>query len=365
MKKHRKKRKVSLTKKKRKVSLTKKKRKVSLTKKKRKISLAKKKRKISLAKKKRKARLAKKKPNYREELWKRRFAELEAYRRRHGHFQVKSRSKKYVALGNWVQYQRVLKRSKRLSAAHTRLLKQSGFDWASRGRSVEFRDSNYWDKKWERELARLVRFKRRFGHCLVPTRWPGTPKLSHWVARQRLLKQEGLLNKDRQRKLETLGIDWRSSATPRWERCFLRLLEFRRRFGHCHVPAEWAENINMGRWVVKTRRLKRAGRLSAEKVRRLDEIGFVWDALGKRQVEHDVIWSEWLDRLIAFRHEYGHWRVPTDQQKFHRLRVWMDNQRITYQHGWLSPDRIRRLEEIEFPWLSDKGAALAADARRR
>ena len=32
--------------------------------------------------------------------------------------------------------------------------------------------------------------------------------------------------------------------------------EFRRRFGHGHVPAEWAENINLGRWVVKTRRLR-------------------------------------------------------------------------------------------------------------
>lgn len=313
----------------------------------------------------RKARFTKEKRNYRDAVWERRFAELKAYRRRHGHCQVPSRSKKHPSLGHWVQYQRVLKRARRLSAKRTRRLKRIGFDWVSRGRSVEFRNSTYWDTNWERMRARLARFKRRFGHCLVPTGWWGTPKLSHWVSRQRQLKQQGLLSKDRWRRLKALGLDWRTgdSATPRWERCFLRLLEFRRRFGHCHVPAEWTENINLGRWVVKTRRLKRAGRLKADKVRRLNEVGFVWDAIGKRQVEHDAVWSKWLAKLDAFHQKHGHWRVSTEQHRFHRLRVWMDNQRINYQRGWLSADRIRRLEEIEFPWLSNRALGLAANAR--
>lgn len=303
--------------------------------------------------------------NYRDAVWERRFAELEAYRRRHGHCQVPSRSKKDPSLGFWAHFQRVLKRAGRLSGERTRRLEKIGFDWVSRGRSVQFRDSTYWDTKWERMLAALAKFRRRFGHCWVPAGWPGTPKLSHWVSRQRKLKQQGLLSEDRRRRLEALGIDWRTgdSATPRWERCFLRLLEFRRRFGHCHVPAEWAENITLGRWVVKTRRLKRAGRLSADKVSRLNEAGFVWDPIGKRQVEHDAVWSEWLAQLIAFHQKHGHWRVPTEQHRFHRLRVWMDNQRISYHRGWLSADRIQRLEEVGFPWLSNRGLRLAADTR--
>jgi hypothetical protein len=134
------------------------------------------------------------------------------------------------------------------------------------------------------------------------------------------------------------------------------LREFRRRFGHSHVPAEWAENITLGRWVVKTRRLRNAGRLSVEKVRRLNEVGFVWDAIGKRQGEHDAVWSEWLAKLRAYHHTYGHWRVPTEQRRFHRLRVWMDNQRINYHRGWLSAERIRQLEKVKFPWVSDRGA---------
>ena len=309
--------------------------------------------------------LRKEKRNRWDAVWEQRFAELKGYWRQHGHYQLPGRAKKHPSLGHWVQYQRVLKRAGRLSAERIRRLERIGFDWVSRGRSVKFRDSTYRNTKWEGMLAKLARFKQRFGHCLVPTAWPGTPKLNHWVSRHRRLKRQGLLIKDRQRRLEALGFYWRtgSSPDPRWERCFLRLLEFRRRFGHCHVPAEWAENITLGRWVVKTRRLKRAGSLSADKVRRLNQVDFVWDPIGKRQVEHDAVWSEWLAKLDAFHQKKGHWRVPTDQPKFHRLRVWMDNQRISYQRGWLSADRIRGLEKIGFPWLSDRGLRSATDAR--
>jgi hypothetical protein len=239
-------------------------------------------------------------------------------------------------------------------------LKRIGFDWVSRGRSMQFRDSSYWDTKWERMLAVLTKFKRRFGHCWVPTTWPGTPKLGQWASRQRKLKNQGLLDENRRRRLNALGFNWRTadSANPRWERCFLRLLEFRRRFGHCHVPWE----SPLGRWGVKTRRLKRAGRLSADKVRRLNAIGYVWDPIGKRQIEHDAVWSERLGRLVRFHKKHGHWCVPTDQQRFHRLRVWMDNQRINYHRGWLSAERIRRLEAAGFPWLSDRSLQLAAKA---
>ena len=297
--------------------------------------------------------------------WEKRFEELMRYQARYGHCHVPSRSLKYASLRNWVHYQRQLKRKHRLSAERMRRLEGIGFNWIARGRSLEFRNPAYWNTKWDGMLAKLKRFKQRFGHCFVPRHWRGKPSLYAWLQRQRQLKQQGRLSDERWRKLEALGLDWRTGENipPRWERCFLRLLKFRRRFGHCHVPAEWKENINLGRWVVKTRRLKRAGRLSVDKIRRLDEIGFIWDPISKRQTEHDAIWSEWLMKLKEFRGKHGHWNVPTNQSKFHRLRVWMDNQRVSYQSGWLTRDRIWRLEKIGFPWLSERQRLVAKAGR--
>ena len=298
--------------------------------------------------------------DYWDAAWERRFKELKQYRRQHGSCQVPSRSKTHLSLGHWVHYQRTLQRSGRLSAERRRRLKQIGFDWVSRGRSVEFRDSTYWDKKWERMLGRLATFHRRFGHCVVPVHWAGTPSLHEWVERQRQMKQEGVLHADRWRRLKALGLNWRTgdSVDPRWERSLTKLLEFRGRFGHCRVPAEWPENINLGRWVVKTRRLNKTGRLSVEKMRRLNEAGFVWDAMGVRQHKHDVVWSAWLAKLHAYHQRNGHWRVPTEQRRYHSLRVWMDNQRISYHRGWLSAERTRKLKAVKFPWVSDRGALL-------
>ena len=307
--------------------------------------------------------IKKAKQTYQDAAWDLRFEELKAYRRQHGHCQVPIGAKKHRSLGHWVYYQRALHRSGRLNAARRRRLKAIGFDWVSRGRSVAFRDSTYWDKMWERMLGRLERFHRHFGHCRVPIVWQGTRSLSGWVIRQRNLKRKGVLSQDRWRRLKILGLDWTDgSLDPRWERSFLRLREFRRRFGHSHVPAEWAENVNLGKWVGKMRRLKRAGRLSDEKLCRLNEVGFVWDATGKREAEQDAVWSKRLARLQMFHQQNGHWRVPTDQRRYHSLRVWMDNQRINYRRGWLTAERIRRLEKVKFPWVSDRGREVASRA---
>jgi len=303
-----------------------------------------------------KSRFKKKTQTYADAAWELRFQELNAYRRKHGHCHVPSRSQTHPSLGHWVSHQRVLYRSGRLNPARRKRLEQIGLDWVSRGRSAALRDSTYWDMMWERMLGKLARFHRRFGHCRVPVDCAGTPSLSGWVKRQRRLKQQGMLRQDRWRRLQTLGLDWKIgvSLDPRWENSFQRLLRYRRRFGHCHVPAEWAEDLKLGQWVVKMRLLNRAGRLSGEKVRRLNEVGFVWDVTREREAKQEAGWSKWLAKLQTFHQQHRHWRVPTNQRKFHSLRVWMDNQRINYHRGWLSAERIRRLEEVQFPWVSER-----------
>jgi hypothetical protein len=291
--------------------------------------------------------------------WDVRFLELKAFRREHGHCMVPSRYREDPSLGNWVNHQRVMYRSRRLKDDRRKRLEQVGFDWISRGRNIEYRDSEYWDKLWDKMLVKLERFHERYGHPWVKASYGGKPSLSGWVKRQRRLMAEDLLPPERLARLKALGLDKKMSSplNPRWERCYLKLMEFRRRFGHCHVPAEWAEDINMGRWVVKMRRRQRSGRMSAEMERRLNEVGFVWDALRKRESEQDVLWTKWLTKLQQFHEKHGHWRVPTNQRRFHSLRVWLDNQRISIHNGWLPQERIRRMEEAGVPLVSERIAA--------
>ena len=66
------------------------------------------------------------------------------------------------------------------------------------------------------------------------------------------------------------------SRTDRWEKGFAALFRFRARKGHCCPSRYHIEGkFKLGTWVITQRYCK--DNLSAERKRRLDEIGFVWD----------------------------------------------------------------------------------------
>jgi hypothetical protein len=60
------------------------------------------------------------------------------------------------------------------------------------------------------------------------------------------------------------------------------LIQYAAKFGNCHVPTKYKENTALGRWVstqraeYKTFCKGEKSSLTAEKIRRLDSIGFAW-----------------------------------------------------------------------------------------
>jgi len=94
--------------------------------------------------------------DYRVEHWARGFAALAKFRAREGHC---CPSRHYIEdnfkLGQWVSVQRY--RKDFLPVERKRLLRSIGFVWNAR------------DQLWEQNFAALLKFKRREGHCCVPT----------------------------------------------------------------------------------------------------------------------------------------------------------------------------------------------------
>jgi hypothetical protein len=101
---------------------------------------------------------------------------------------------------------------------------------------------------WNKQYAKLVEFKRKHGHCLVPQRHH--EGLGVWVDAQqrqlhskktiRLLDRKGLL-------VDELGFD--KSAAP-WNKQYEKLVEFKRKTGHCNVPTKYEKDKSLGAWVV-------------------------------------------------------------------------------------------------------------------
>jgi hypothetical protein len=62
-----------------------------------------------------------------------------------------------------------------------------------------------------------------------------------------------------------------------WEEQFDKLKEFKRKNGHCIVSRYDKNWENLGIWVRNQRSTKKKGRLSPERIKLLNDLGFVWE----------------------------------------------------------------------------------------
>jgi hypothetical protein len=107
------------------------------------------------------------------------------------------------------------------------------------------------DKKWNMQYEKIVEFKRKNGHCLVPKRYEQDKSLGAWVSDQRSNHINNKLRLDRKRLLDQIGFTWKdiSGFKPddkRWNVQYEQLVEFKRKNGHCLVPKRYEEDKSLG-----------------------------------------------------------------------------------------------------------------------
>ena len=88
--------------------------------------------------------------------------------------------------------------------------------------------------------------------------------------------QRNILAADKIKRLDELGFVW-GADQQFWEDRYQELTTYRQEHGDCSVPYNWG-NKQLAAWVRNQRTLKKGGKLYADKIKRLDELGFVWDA---------------------------------------------------------------------------------------
>jgi len=221
----------------------------------------------------------------------------------------------------WVSYQRALKKRGWLLPERTKLLNNIGLDWDP--------TQNLWKSKFEQ----LIRFKKRFGHCRVPSGWNENPPLSNWVSRLR--RDRKRLSRIRRESLDSIGFDWNVHKNNK-EKHFQEAKAFYKRFGHCNVPATWKETPGLGCWIFTLRQKREE--LSKSDIRRLEKLRIDWDP-------QETQWNNQYSDLKAHFLKYGYCRVSQ-----RRLENWASLQRTYMRQGTLKPKRVRQLNLIKFNW---------------
>jgi hypothetical protein len=254
--------------------------------------------------------------------WLSNYARLRIFKETLGHCEVPARWEKNPGLSAWVHGHRG---KAKILPWRRKLLAELGFKFRLLEKSPTM--------EWEDGLARLRRFKERFGHCNVPAIWSEDVAFGRWIAKLRGAKRT--LPSDKIQQLTELGLDW-NPLRSEWEKNFKALKTFKEQHGHCRVPngsgplADWVSNVR-----------KNKQRQSPARIRKLDQLGFDWSP-------YETQWQTQFENFLAFKRRFGHARVPARWAENPELGGWVSTQRLT--KAQLSKERIRLLEEAGFDW---------------
>ena len=196
---------------------------------------------------------------------------------------------------------------------------------------------------WDAKYAALCRF------VAVNTRMPfkservDDVQIGWWVSKQRTAYAKGKLSAERIALLERVpGWMWRINDTPEnaWNTAYAALCRFVA--VNTRVPTfnERVGDMRIGWWISKQRTAYAKGKLSAERIARLERVpGWTWDVLNDAWNTAYTI----LCRFVAV-----NTRMPFQSERVYDVRIgeWINTQRQMYKKGKLSAERIALLDRV-------------------
>ena len=271
--------------------------------------------------------------------WEEGFRQLGAYVELNGDALVPAR---YMfdgyPLGSWVGVQRISHQKGKLEAERVRRLEGvPGWSW-----------DPYADR-WEAGFRRLKDYVKRYGDARVPSAYVIEGyRLGAWVLTQRSLHKKGMLEADRERRLERLrGWRWGGLKGDAWDEKYDLLRAFAAQEGHARVPQKHVENgVKLGLWV-GVQRLTR-DEMTPERRARLEAVpGWSWDPIAEQWDKAFVLLKEYIKKHRTSQVPFSY---EVDGVK---LGQWVWIQRGRYAKGKLDPSRQGRLEKLpRWTWRS-------------
>jgi rRNA maturation protein Rpf1 len=176
-------------------------------------------------------------------------------------------------------------------------------------------------------------------------------RLGIWQSSQSKFYRDGRMSPERIKRFEEIGFIW-DKFEKQFEKGFQETLLYNEKFGNPNAIRFYRtdEGYKLGFWQSTQREKYRKGNLSSEKIRRLEDIGFTW-TIGQTKKSTEAFERGFQETLLykeSTRNPNATQSHKTDEG--YRLGSWQNNQRMHYKKGNLSPDRIKRLEDIGFKW---------------
>jgi hypothetical protein len=285
--------------------------------------------------------------------WQARCADLQAFFQKHGHTCAEAPMKDY--LRGWCRELRMARKLGELKPEHITLLDALNFEWEN----PDPRHNSFLraQRVWNRQYEKLRSFYEEHGHSDLPHYYQGETKLYRWADKQRTQHKRGLLSPEQEARLAELNFRTgrqRPENYDAWEAHYAELTAYHEKHGHSRVRSQ--DEALLSYWRYQQWHAREAGTLSAEKIARLDALGFVWAPASSTQTEtgqplssvEERRWNRYYRKLQAYYQEHGHCQVPLDAPGHEKLVEWVIHQRYKLMEGQLSAARVELLAELGF-----------------
>jgi hypothetical protein len=247
-------------------------------------------------------------------IWDTRFAELVKFKHEFGHVNVPM---KYKTLGQWVTKHRKAYRAGTLEQHRIDQLNMVGFTW----------DVKEW--QFQRRLDEIKEYRAKHGHIDIRVT---DGEFGSWFYSRRkeylafLNGMNTTLSDSHRHALEEVGFgpdlfnrrQTNITSNASWEIRFQELVEFKNKHNHTRVP-KIPQYAQLSSWMNYQRNLKANGKLNANRLRKLENIGVIWN-------ENQWQWMRRYAQLAAFQEKYGHTNVPRGGGA---LGEWVEWQRVS------------------------------------
>ena len=183
-------------------------------------------------------------------------------------------------------------------------------------------------------------------------------KLGFWISKQRVNYKNGTLSEDRIEKLEEIGMIFENAYENAWNKMYELAKKYYEHYGDLKIPNRFKtlngyevdeKGYSLGFWIVKQRVKYKNGTLSESKIKKLEEIGMIFENV------NDVTWNTMYELAKKYYKHYGDLKIPHSfktingykaDENGYNLGVWINNQKAYYKKGSPSEDKIKKLEEI-------------------
>ena len=207
---------------------------------------------------------------------------------------------------------------------------------------------------WDTMYRYARQYYRQYGNLEVTKNYktPEGYSLGMWVQTQRRVRAgsvPGKLGEERIRKLDAIGMVWERISEVSWERNLTEAEKYRERYGNLLVPRTCVSESGaaLGAWIARQRQARKKGGLTQEQIRRLDELGMVWDAA-------DELWSRYYAAACGYRDAHGDLEVPVSyvSPEGVKLGEWISVIRNNRGGRTLTGKQARELEALGMAWGS-------------